>query len=360
MTPWRAAFALLCLLANTAAAQNDTLRIASFNTELHRDGPGLLLRDLGRDKDPQIAAVVAVIARARADVLVLQGIDWDHDWVTLKALADRLQTAGVHYPHLFTAQPNSGLATGLDLDGDGYRGGAADSQGFGAFTGRAGLAVLSKHPIDRAAVLDFTDLLWRDLPDALLPRHPDGRPFPSDEALSVQRLSNTNHWVVPVILPGGDRLNLLTFQAAPPVFDGEEDRNGRRNHDEIRFWQLYLDGILGEPLAGRVVVAGGANIDPHDGEGRHAALRALLQDPRLQDPRPSGPGAAQAPDQGHRGNSALDTVDWPGVGRLRVDYILPGAEWTVIASGVDWPVAKNDPALDASRHRLVWVDLLLD
>ena len=26
----------------------------------------------------------------------------------------------------------------------------------------------------------------------------------------------------------------------PPAFDGEEDRNGRRNHDEIRFWVDYV------------------------------------------------------------------------------------------------------------------------
>jgi len=26
----------------------------------------------------------------------------------------------------------------------------------------------------------------------------------------------------------------------PPTFDGPEDRNGKRNHDEIRFWTDYV------------------------------------------------------------------------------------------------------------------------
>ena len=70
--------------------------------------------------------------------------------------------------------------------------------------------------------------------------HPDGQPFPSDAAQAAQRLSSTGHWVVPVSIK--DTLfTVLTFQAGPPVFDGPEDRNGLRNRDEIRFWQVFLD-----------------------------------------------------------------------------------------------------------------------
>ena len=63
MSPARlAALLLACLIPCLSAA--DTLRVASFNAELQRDGPGLLLRDIGRGDDPQIAAVAEVIARA--------------------------------------------------------------------------------------------------------------------------------------------------------------------------------------------------------------------------------------------------------------------------------------------------------
>ncbi len=90
----------------------------------------------------------------------------------------------------------------------------------------------------------------RTLPGALLPEV-DGKPFPSPQALAVQRLSSVGHWDVPVLLGAGKRLHLLAFAAGPPVFDGPEDRNGKRNHDEVAFWSLYLDGRLDADATGR-------------------------------------------------------------------------------------------------------------
>lgn len=353
----RAAVLALIPIAGLA----ETIRVATFNTELRRDGPGLLLRDIRRD-DPQVTAVVDVIARAAPDILALQGIDWDQGGHTLAALAGRLTEAGVDYRHRLALRPNSGMASGLDLDGDGYVGGPGDSHGYGEFTGQGGIAVLSRYPIDMGRVRDFSALLWVDLPDATLPETDEG-PFPSAPAQAAQRLSSTGHWVVPVTL--GDRtLRVLTFQAGPPVFDGPEDRNGLRNSDEIRFWQVLLDGGLGAVPPAPFVLAGGANLDPHDSDGRRQTIRDLLADPRFQDPRPGSDGAAEAPDQGHRGENRLDTVDWAGgPGRMRVDYLLPSADMTVAGAGVFWPrpgEPGHEAASGASRHRLVWVDLRLD
>lgn len=361
MTPIRAICCALALFAQPASA--DSIRVASFNAELQRDGPGLLLRDIRRGKDPQIDAVVAVIARTAPDVLALQGFDWDYDGAALAAFADLLRTAGLDYAYLYAPRPNSGLVSGLDLDGDGRKGGPGDAQGFGRFSGQRGMAILSRFEILRDAARDYSALLWRDVPGALLPVHDDGTAFPSPEAQAVQRLSSTGHWVVPIRLPDGTILTLLTFQAGPPVFDGPEDRNGRRNHDEILFWRAFLDGAFGPAPTGRFVLAGGANLDPDDSDGRREAIRALLGDARFQDPKPRSDGAAQAGDQGHRGANALDTVDWSRPGRMRVDYVLPSADWQVLDSGVFWPapgVDGQDDALTASRHRLVWVDLALD
>jgi hypothetical protein len=357
----RVVFALI-LLALATPGFADLLRVATFNVELTRKGPGLLLRDLTRGKDPQIDAIVAVIARHAPDVLAIQNFDWDHEQTALTAFAELLADAGAPYPHRFSARPNSGLATDLDLDGDGRLGGPGDAQGFGAFTGQGGLAVLSRHPIATAQITNLSGVLWTDLPDALLPAWPDGRPFPSDDAIAIQRLSSTAHWIVPITLPDGSLFDLLTFQAGPPVFDGAEDRNGRRNHDEIRLWTEVLDGRFGL-LHDRFVLAGGANLDPHDSDGLTVAMRTLLADPRLSDPGPASAGAAQSADQGHEGDNALDTVDWDGVGRMRVDYVLPASGWRVIDAGVAWPADGEDgrpEALAASRHRLVWVDLALD
>jgi len=340
--------ALLLLLVQTLPGHGDTLRIATFNTELSRDGPGLLLRDIERGKDPQIASVVQIIAGARADVLALQGIDWDYENRALQALQYQLQQAGSPYPHIFALQPNSGMATGLDMDGDRRLGTPRDSQGYGAFTGKAGIAVLSRLPIDRNAVRDFTPLLWRELPNALLPLHPDGTPFPSEPAQAQQRLSSTAHWVVPLKRPDGGRLNLLTFQAGPPLFDGPEDRNGRRNADEIRLWQLLLDGDLGPAPTMPLVIAGGANLDPTQGDGRRSAIKALLSDPRLQDHRPSSPEAG------------VNTVEWSTAGRMRVDYLLPSADLTVVDAGVIWPPDSGLTDGTTSRHHLVWIDIAFD
>lgn len=363
MISGRAACYMAALSLTILPVHADPIRIASFNAEVSRDGPGLLLRDIQRGEDKQIAAVVAVIARAAPDVLALQGFDWDHDGVALAAFADLLRAAGPDYRHLYAPRPNSGMATDLDLDGDGRLGGPGDAQGYGTFTGRGGIAVLSRFVIMTDKAQDFSALLWRDLPGALLPQHPDGTPFPSRAALAVQRLSSTGHWVVPLRLPDGSEMTLLTFQAGPPVFDGVEDRNGRRNHDEIAFWRAFLDGGFGPAPKVRFVLAGGANLDAHDSDGRHPAIRMLLSDPRLQDPAPRSDGAAMAGDQDHKGPDALDTVDWPRVSRLRVDYVLPSSDWRVVDAGVVWPAPDaegRDDALAASRHRLVWVDLALD
>lgn len=363
MTIRRALCLIACLIALPAAAVADRIRIATFNTELQRDGPGLLVRDLIRNEDDQITAVVALIARVAPDVIALQGVDWDHEGKALAALRDLLRRKGQDYPFWFAPRPNSGLGTGLDLDGDGRTNGAGDSQGFGRFTGQGGIAVLSRFPIDGEAARNLSAIAWREVPGALLPVHKDGSPFPSHDARAIQLLSSTGHWIVPVTLPNEKILNVLTFQAGPPVFDGPEDRNGRRNHDEIMMWKHVLDGEFGPPMKERFVIAGGANLDPDDGDGRHDAIRSLLDDPRVQDPQPKSRGAQTAPDQGHRGRNALDTVDWPDPGRLRVDYVLPSAEWKIAGAGVFWP-ARNEEgnalALKASRHRLVWVDLIAD
>ena len=336
---------MACLWAGPSLAEN--LRLATFHAELSRDGPGLLLRDILRS-DPQIEAAARVIALADPDVLVLLGIDYDHDLVALGAFADRVAAAGAAYPHRFALRPNTGRATGLDMDGDGRLGGPRDAQGYGRFAGEGGMAVLSRLPIDAAGVRDFSGLLWRDLPGAILP---DGM---SADALDTQRLSTTGHWEVPVRLAGGGTLRVLAWHASPPVFDGPEDRNGRRNHDEAALWLRLLDGALPDAApAAPFVLLGDANMDPDRREGRPDALRLLLAHPGLQDPRPMGAGG-------------LATTDFPqagGPGRMRADYVLPSAGLTVRASGVVWP-EDGDPMLDvvqaASRHRLVWVDIETD
>lgn len=353
--PARCAAGLGLLLALATAAwpqpteTKPPLRIATWSPDLKRQGPGLLYRDIQSGKDSQIAAGVQVIATVRPDILLLTGIDWDYDNLALSAYAALLAQAGADYPHLYASRPNSGMATKLDMDGDGRLGTPRDAQGFGRFTGEGGMALLSRHPISH--VVDYSDTLWRDLPGHLMP------PSAPDVA-AIQRLSSVAHWDVTVQIDG-EPLHLLAYAATPPAFDGPDQRNVLRNHDEAVFWLHHL------PDAPFVII-GDANLDPHDGNGRHQAITALLT--VTQDPRPDSQGGRQAPQTGinasHQGDPALDTANWPaenGPGNLRVDYVLPTQSLTVLDSGVFWPADGEPMALEAalaSRHRLVWIDLL--
>jgi len=320
---------------------------------LDRAGPGLLARDVAGDKDAQVAAVLRVLARLDADVLLLTNVDYDRGLAAAGLLADRLALAGAPYPHRFALRPNTGLQTGLDIDGDAQSGGPGDAQGWGRFAGQGGMLVLSRLPVDAAGVRDFSAFLWADLPGAILPPG-----MPADQR-ALQRLATTGHWEVPIVTPAGGRLRLLAFHAAPPAFDGEDDRNGRRNHDEAAFWLALLDGRLRlAPPDPPFVLIGDSNLDPVDGDGRTAAIRTLLAHPALHD---IGPRAETAPaDPGHAGDPAMDTAVFAQTGGVRVDLVVPGAGLPVIAAGVLRPAEGDALAADiaaASRHFPVWVTL---
>lgn len=333
----RCLLALLLLLI-VGPAWADGLRLAVRSADLSRNGPGLLLRDLRAGTDPGLAAGLAELAGMRADVLLLCGVDWDHGGLALAALATALaQAGGPDYPHRLALRPNAGLPTGLDLDGDGRRGGPGDAQGFGAFTGQGGMALLSRLPLGAPA--DHSARLWRDLPGGLAGDLPE-------EQAELRRLSSTGHWEVPLALPDGRRLMLMAWCAGPPAF-GRGDENVRRNHDETAFWSRRLDGALGPPPGPPFVLLGSANLDPDRGDGRHEAIRALLADPRLQDPRPAA------------ADGSLATADWtqlrsgrPGPGRLRTEYILPSRDIAVTG-------ARLIPPPGPATHGTVIVDLAL-
>ncbi|MGL5011864.1 MAG: endonuclease/exonuclease/phosphatase family protein, partial [Paracoccaceae bacterium] len=288
-----------------------------------------------------------------ADIILLTDIDFDLGNHALNTFADQLATAGTPYATRFALAPNSGVPTGFDLDGNGRLSEARDAMGYGRFPGDGGIAILARFPIDPSALQAMTPFLWRDLPGALLP--PDLTP----QVTEIQRLSTTAHWSVPFRI-GDETLTLLAFHASPPVFDGPEDRNGRRNHDEAAFWLHYLASETPyPPPANPFILLGDANLDPSDGEGRAEALTALLTHPDLQNRAPRGTHSRT--DATQSGDPALDTALFdPPLGGLRLEYILPSASLTVTASGVLWPPADDPLAAaltTASRHRPVWVDI---
>ncbi|OZA01660.1 MAG: endonuclease [Rhodobacterales bacterium 17-64-5] len=314
-----------------------------------------MLKALTAADDPQTEQDIAVILRLDADILLLTNVDFDAEGAGLAALSQRLAAKGLTYADVLALRPNTGIATGLDLNHDGALSGPRDAQAYGRFAGQGGMAILSRYPIDRGQIRDFTALLWRDLPDADLP--PDMTP----EAQAVQRLSTDGHYEVPVTYAPDKTLRLLVWAATPPVFDGPEDRNGRRNADETALWLHLLDGTLPQtPPAPPFVLLGRANLDPADGDGKPQALRSLLALPDLQDPAPRG--SSGHTDPGHKGDPAHDTAVLKSGAGLRLDYILPSRDITVTGSGVLW-LPDTDPfaatLAGASTHRPVWARLNL-
>lgn len=365
-------------------------RFATFNASLNRAGAGQLLRDLSTPNDPQARKVAEVIQRTRPDVLLIN----EFDYVPNNAAADAFRAnylavgqqgaAPIRYPYAFTAPVNTGVPTGFDLDRNGTVGGGNDAHGFGLFEGQYGMLVLSKYPIDTDQLRTFQRFLWKDLPGALLPDDPataEPGDWYSAAALDVLRLSSKSHWDVPIRI-GRRTVHFLVAHPTPPTFDGPEDRNGFRNHDEIRFWADYVAsprqsryiyddaGQRGGLRPGsRFVIAGDYNADPLDGDSVAGAITLLLDHPRITDPRPTSDGAVIAAAQqgganaGHRGDPALDTADFSdsAPGNLRVDYVLPSRGLPVRGSGVFWPTPDSALARlnDTSDHHLVHVDVLV-
>ena len=369
-----------------------TLRVATYNASLYdEDAGGLVARlQLG---NAQARKIAAVLQKVRPDIVLLNEFDYD----AAQRAADLFQRdylevaqagggAPLHYPHRYLAPVNTGLPSGLDLDGNGETGGIGrergnDAWGYGLHPGQYGMLVLSRFPIDAAAVRTFQLLKWRDMPGARRPMDPaTGKPFHADAVWEQLRLSSKSHWDVPIETPVGT-LHLLASHPTPPTFDGPEDRNGKRNADEIRLWREYISpgakpwlcddaGRCGGLAADvRFVIAGDLNNDPVDGDGHHDAILELLEHPRvlrMATPRSAG-GEAKARDYAaagilRRGSPAHVTGDFgPRVGALRLDYVLPSSGFALSGSGVFWP-ASSDPATaiaDGSDHHLVWVDLAL-
>ncbi|MGN6238189.1 MAG: endonuclease/exonuclease/phosphatase family protein [Cellulosimicrobium cellulans] len=373
--------------------ERGTLRVATYNASLNRAAAGELEADLSTPDDPQAATIAEVLQRTRPDVVLLNEFDYVPDGRAVDLFRDHYLEVSqggatpIEYRDAYVAPSNTGVPSGLDLNNDGTVGGGDDAFGFGAFEGQYGMVVLSRYPIDMRGVRTFQHFLWKDMPGALLPDDP-ATAAPADwytpEELEVVRLSSKSHWDVPVRV-GRETVHVLASHPTPPTFDGPEDRNGRRNHDEIRFWADYVTpgkasryvyddaGRRGGLHPGEsFVVLGDQNADPLDGDSVDAAIDQLLDHRRVQDPAPRSDGAVEAAAfQGganatHRGDPALDTADFADTapGNLRADYVLPSRDLRVRDADVFWPV-QADPLsrltgvfpFPSSDHRLVWVDL---
>ena len=391
------------------------IRVATFNTSLNRDNAGQLATDLSNPANNQARRIAEIIQRVHPDILLVNEFDYDaanptravtlfHD--NFLAVSQNGQPA-LNYPYRYAAPSNTGVPTGKTLVGEGdfdnsgavvssYPAGSStttknrygnDCYGFGWFPGQYSFAVYSRFPIQTAAVRSFQKFLWKDMPGAV---YPVG--YYTAAELSIFRLSSKNHVDLPIEVKPGHVVHLLASHPTPPSFDGNEDRNGRRNHDEIRLWADYISnapylrddaGVAGG-LAGeqRFIVLGDMNADPLDGDSYLTAIDQLRTHPLVNvSVQPGSEGGAQAAtlqggvNAAHRGSAANDTSDFydgsGGAGNLRVDHVLPSkAGFAVTGGGVFWPPTTDAAGygllfLSASQtqsnqttdHRMVWLDL---
>ncbi|MBA2264492.1 MAG: endonuclease/exonuclease/phosphatase family protein [Chloroflexi bacterium] len=391
----------------------DPVRFATFNASLNRASAGLALSDLSVPYSPaesnatvrlrraQAANVAETIQRVRPEVLLINEFDFEPG----NALAIQFQNnylsvsqngaTPITYPYVFVAPSNTGVPSGRDLNNNGSVGGPDDALGFGFFAGQFGMAVFSQHPIAYDEVRTFREFLWKDMPGALLPDDPATN-APADwydtGDLALLPLSSKSHWDVPIDI-GGTEVHFLVSHPTPPVFDGAEDRNGRRNHDEIRLWADYITPGAGDYLyddaggtgglhpGAKFVIAGDQNSDPLDGDSIPGSIQQLLNSPQVNTGlTPASAGAAQqaglqgGANAGHRGDPRFDTADFAdsAPGNLRVDYVLPSRNLRIVDGAVFWPLA-SDPlfrlvgvftsslpgGFPSSDHRLVWIDVMV-
>lgn len=363
-----------------AATAPARVRFATYNTSLYSEQAGGVIARLAAE-DTRARQLAAVIRHVRPDVLLLNEFDFDREGHAADLFQRRyLEQAqagqeAIRYPYRFFAPVNTGVASGLDLNRDGRSDGPNDAWGFGHHPGQYGMLVLSRFPIDAARARTFQHLRWAALPDARRPMLPDGTAFWPDTVWQHLRLSSKSHWDVPIETPLGT-VHFLATHPTPPVFDGEENRNGLRNFDEIRLWAEYLSpgdkpwlcddaGRCGglAPDA-RFVLAGDLNADPFDGDGVAGSIAQLLGHPRVDaGPAPESDGAAaRAREYGHarRGPTRTHTGDFgPHAGTLRLDYLLPSRGFQHQGGGVFWPISPPEHVewAKASDHHLVWLDL---
>jgi len=379
----------------------EPIRFATFNASLNRNSEGELITDLSTENNTQIQNVAEIIQRSNPDVILINEFDFDAEGTAAQLFQENYLSqsqngaASINYSYRYVAPSNTGIVSGFDLDNDGTAvtnpdefGYGNDAFGFGAFPGQFGMVLYSKYEIDTENIRTFQNFLWKDMPGALLPDDPNtpaANDWYSPAELEAFRLSSKSHWDIPINVDG-KIIHALVSHPTPPVFDGDEDRNGKRNHDEIRFWSDYITPGEGDYIyddnkqfgalttGASFVIMGDQNADPFDGDSTNNPIQQLLNNPLINiSVTPDSDGGTDAAvrqnaaNDTHLGNPVFDTADFqdtPGPGNLRVDYVLPSQSLDISDAAVFWP--KSDDSLfplvgdfpfPSSDHRLVWTDV---
>jgi endonuclease/exonuclease/phosphatase family metal-dependent hydrolase len=383
---------ILVLMMISTDLLSQQIRVATFNVSMEADnyvsrdtaprGDELFVA-LASAKHPQIKNIAEIIQRTRPDIILLNEFDYSADsqkgiqaFVTNYLNRSQQGAEAISYPYFYLAPVNTGVDSGADLNNDGLKSGKeGDAFGYGKYPGQYGMVLLSRYPIMTSDIRTFQQFLWKDMPNGLLTsiQDPAGQQWYSSEAQSVFRLSSKSHWDVPVNVNGAV-IHILASHPTPPVFDGPENRNGKRNHDEIRFWSDYITGgneaayiyddkeKKGGLRGKRFVIVGDLNSSQDEGDSIKSGIKGLLSHPKVMpDLLPRSKGA----DENDPKNpiSYSHTAAW----KMQVDYVIVSKSGLLSSNaGVFWPTKDSnlyrlvESRKASSDHRLVWVDLKIE
>jgi len=374
-------------------------RICTYNIEdLRYDDILAATRNAENEGAHRARDAARLIAAMDPDILLVNEIEYDfissHP-LSGEAFAELIRQQRAHLGMadrryaVFQEPSNTGIHSGHDLNRDGVidpvpgsRDYANDAWGYGEFAGQYAMALFVASPlsIETDQARTFQKLAWQAMPEALLPGGdgesiPEDQPWYSAEAIENFPLSSKSHWDVPVRLDDQSVIRILASHPTPPVFDGPEDRNGRRNHDEIRFWADYLSGAAwitddegnsAPAPTDPVVVMGDLNADPIAGDSLNDPITTwILRHPSLN--------GFFVPESTVPIESRGRTLRSDATARfgLRVDYVVPSKGILIVRGGVvrgeaDLPyeIGLDQAAIDsisytASDHFPVWIDIRL-
>ena len=368
-----------------ALAQPVTIRVATFNVEDVRT------LDLADGSSTRLSQIARVIGAIRPNIILLNEIAYDMPggpgWEegakpgsNARRFADQYLASIPDLPRYRAWMPptNTGLPSGFDLDNDGkvaespgpadpaatkptamQQAYANDCYGYGTFPGQYGMALLidERLELDETAIRTFMRFPWSYLQGGYMPTDAAGKPWFTDEEAKYMRLSSKTFIDAPVKLPNGAVVHLLCSHPTPPAFDGPEQRNKKRNHDEIRLIGEYIsdapfvvDDNEREGGLGRFdsfIVLGDLNADPKKGNSfRDPITRHLAGNPRV-----------------NFGFIPTSTISLPGLDpadtasfKLRVDYVLPSRDLKVLKGEV-WRHPPEGAAACPSDHFPVYLDI---
>ncbi|WP_440905350.1 endonuclease/exonuclease/phosphatase family protein [Catenovulum sp. SX2] len=372
-----------------AKTSAEHLRVATFNvsmeaenytsTDIELNGAQILADELAAGDNQQIKNIAQIIQLVRPDVVLLNEFDYIADensgvdmfisqYLNIPQ-SDNAQS--IDYPYYYVAPSNTGIDSGFDLNNDGNFATADDAYGYGRFEGQYGMLLLSRYPIAQDKVRTFQKFLWKDMPNNLMPVDPanDNQAWYNQDETNFLRLSSKSHWDVPVEI-NGELVHILASHPTPPVFDGDEDRNGRRNHDEIRLWADYINGAeyiyddQGETGGlyknTRFVIAGDLNASVEGDAYPGTIDQLLLNDKVYAEFAPASNGGVA--NDSDNPLAPYHTASW----QMRADYVLTSRSGLNVQQGsVFWPTEDQDlyPLVEtraaSSDHRLVWVDVAM-